>query len=102
VRDRRGRSPAPKRLGDALGDFRGQVAPETPLAAVQMIWGETVGERIASVTEVVEEREGVLTIECSSAVWAQELEMMAPRITARLSEKLGESAPSKLRFRVST
>ena len=73
--------------------------PADPLAAVQAVWDRVVGARIAAVTEVVEEREGVVTVACSSAVWAQELELMAPRITASLREELGASGPEKLRFR---
>lgn len=99
MRDARGRSPDPRTLGDVLGKYRAQVAPETPLAATQGVWNEVVGERIAAVTEVSEEREGVVTILCSSPAWAQELEMMAPRIMARLVDRLGERAPGKLRFR---
>jgi predicted nucleic acid-binding Zn ribbon protein len=82
-----------------LGGFRTEVAPGSPLAAVQSVWKEAVGERIAAVTEVVDEREGVLTVECTSAVWAQELELMAPRIMARLKKEIGDSAPEKMRFR---
>jgi len=99
VRDSRGRSPSPKRIGDLLGEFKAEVAPQTLLASVQMVWDEVVGERIAAVTEVVDERDGVVTVECSSAVWAQELEMMGPRIRSRLGERLGEDAPESLRFR---
>ena len=102
MRDGRGRSPAPKKLGDLLGGFRQDVSPPTPLAAVQSVWDQVVGERIAAVTEVVEEREGVVTVACSSTVWTQELELMAPRITASLREELGVSAPEKLRFRTAT
>ncbi len=101
MRDRRGRSPAPRPLGEVLGEFRGEVTPETPLAAVQVIWDEVVGERIAAVTEVVAEREGVVTVQCSSAVWTQELELMAPRILGRLAEILGDQTPEKLLFRTS-
>lgn len=80
----------------------GEIAPSTPLAAVQLVWDEVVGERIAAVTEVVEEREEVLVVRCESAVWAQELEMMAPRIRARLAERLGGEGPEKLRFLTGT
>lgn len=99
MRDARGRSPAPRRIAQVLGEVQDDIAPKTPLAAVQMVWDETVGERIAAVTDVVDEREGVLTVECSSAVWAQELELMAPRILTRLSDVLGDLGPRKLRFR---
>ena len=102
MRDKRGRSPAPKKLGDVLGEFRSDVSPPTPLAAVQAVWDQVVGERIAAVTEVIEEREGVVTVACSSTVWTQELELMAPRITASLREELGATGPEKLRFRVAS
>lgn len=98
MRDRRGRSPSPKPIGAALESYRQAVAPETPLAAVQSVWETVVGERIAAVTEVVAEREGVVTIECSSAVWAEELGMMGPQILKRLGERLAGDGPEKLRF----
>jgi len=82
-----------------VSEFSSGIAPQTPLARVQTIWDEVVGERIAAVTDVIDEREGVVTVECSSAVWAQELELMGPRIIARLSERLDGEAPEKLRFR---
>lgn len=99
MRDSRGRSPAPKPIGEMLSGFRGEVAPETVLAAVQAIWDETVGERISAVTDVVSEQEGTLTVLCSTAVWAQELELMGPRILSRLNESLGDGTLEKLRFR---
>lgn len=99
MRDGRGRSPSPKRLGQALEDFRGEISPATPLAAVQTVWDEVVGERIAQVTDVVDEREGMVTVECVGAAWAQELEMMAPRIAARLRDRLGSEGPAEIRFR---
>ncbi len=98
MRDGRGRSPSPKRLGEVLGEIRGEVMPQTPLAAVQAVWDRVVGERIAAVTEVSAEREGTVTVECSSASWAQELELMGPRIVVRLGDEIGDLAPSRLRF----
>jgi predicted nucleic acid-binding Zn ribbon protein len=99
MRDARGRSPSPKQIGDVLQEFRAEVAPATPMASVQAVWDEVVGTRIAEVTNLIEEREGVLRVECSSAVWAQELELMSPRILRRLRERLGDEAPNELRFR---
>jgi len=69
------------------------------LAAIQGAWKAVVGERIAAVAEVGDEREGVLTIECSGAVWAQELGLMGPRIMARLKAGIGDAAPEKMRVR---
>lgn len=99
MRDERGRSPSPKPLGEVLGNFRSDVAPVSPVAAVQAVWPTVAGERIASVTEVAAERDGTVTIECESAVWAQELSLMAPRIEAKLRAKLGDLAPTELLFR---
>jgi predicted nucleic acid-binding Zn ribbon protein len=101
VRDERGRSGRPETLGRALDRVREQLAPKTPLAEVQRVWDGTVGPRIAAVTEVVAERDGTVTIECASAVWAQELELMATQLLARLDRELGGSGPRELRFRSS-
>lgn len=99
MRDERGRSARPRRLGELLGDFQEDIKPPTALAAIEMVWRGVVGDQIAEVTELVAEREGVLTVSCSSAVWAQELEMMGPRILSRLSTEIGDLAPQELRFR---
>ena len=101
MRDARGRSPDPRSLGQAISDFRTDISPASRVASVQAVWNEVVGERLSAVTEVIEEREGTVLIECKSSVWAQELEMMAPRIIARLDGAMAGSGPEKLRFRSS-
>jgi predicted nucleic acid-binding Zn ribbon protein len=72
-------------------------APQTGLAAVQTVWSQTVGEAIAAVAEPVAERDGVVTVRCRSATWAQELSLMESELLDRLRERLGEAAPSVLR-----
>jgi predicted nucleic acid-binding Zn ribbon protein len=74
-----------------------RTAPRTPLAAVQTVWGETVGPAIAEAAEPVAERDGELTIRCASAIWAQELSLMESELLQRLRERLGEAAPSSLK-----
>jgi len=101
MRDARGRSPSPKPIGAALGRALEGVAPKTPLAEIQSVWARTVGPQIDAVTAVVEEREGVVTIECESTVWAQELEMMGPQLLRKLTSELSGPAPDLLRFRAS-
>lgn len=98
MRDARGRSPDPKPINQLLDEFRNEEAPESLIASVQMVWVEVVGEKIAGVTEVIQERDGQVIVECCSSVWAQELEMMGPRISDRLIERLGNSGPINLRF----
>ncbi len=101
MRDGRGRSRPPKPLAGSLARVRERIAPKTPLAEVQRVWGEAVGPQIAAVTEVAAERDGTVTVECSSTVWAQELELMSGQLLAKLERELDGPGPQKLRFRSS-
>jgi len=89
--------PAPRPASLALRAALQGFAPQTGLAAVQTAWPQAVGDAIAAVTEPVAEREGVITIRCQSATWAQELSLMEADLLARLREQLGEAAPVGLR-----
>ncbi len=93
---------APRQAGEAFRAARDRVAPRTGLAAVQAAWRSAVGERVAAVASPVAERAGTLTVECTDAVWAQELDLMQDRLLERLREELGERAPKALRFRLKT
>ena len=93
---------APRQAASAFRAARDRAAPRTGLAAVQAAWRSAVGERIAAVTSPVAERAGTLTVECSDAVWAQELDLMQDRLLERLREELGERAPKALKFRLET
>ena len=88
-RDERGRPAQPERLTGAVERFVDRVAPETPDADVQAAWREAVGASVAEVTRVSGERDGVVTVECESAVWAEELALMEARIRESLNEVLG-------------
>jgi predicted nucleic acid-binding Zn ribbon protein len=91
---------APRPASTAFRVALGQAAPKTRLAAVQSVWVEVVGERVAAAARPVSEREGAVTIACSDPVWAQELDLMQERLQERLRERLGEDAPRSLRFRL--
>jgi len=94
------RRPAPRPATDALRAALQRAAPRTGLAAVQSVWAEVAGERIAAVATPVSERAGEVTIACSDAIWAEELDLMQERLQERLRERLGDRAPRSLRFRV--
>jgi predicted nucleic acid-binding Zn ribbon protein len=79
---------------------RDLAAPKTGLASAQASWSEAVGPAIAEVTQPVSERAGTLTVECTNAMWAQELDLMQGQLLERLREALGEGAPRALKFRV--
>jgi predicted nucleic acid-binding Zn ribbon protein len=91
---------SPRRLAAALAATMRTAAPATPLAAIQAAWRDAVGERIAAEARPVEEQDGQLTVACSSATWAQELDLLGPELLGRLRERLDEEvAPRSLRFR---
>lgn len=89
---------APRALSTALEVVARDVAPDTLLARVQSAWGEVAGPGLAAAAAPVSERDGVVTVRCESGVWAQELELMAPELIARLADVLGGASVTKLRF----
>jgi predicted nucleic acid-binding Zn ribbon protein len=88
----------PRTLGDAVRTVRGDTVPETLLAAAQSAWRQAAGETVAAQAEPVSEREGVITIACQSATWAQQLDLLQGELLERLNEGLGETKASGLRF----
>jgi len=90
---------APRSLSVALEGLTGALAPATTLARVQQIWESTAGPAIAQAARPTAERDGVLTVTCAAAVWAQELDLMADQLTAGLNAALGSEAIRELRCR---
>ena len=83
---------APRPLSEALGAVAAELAPQTPLAAIQRCWPEAVGSAIAREARPVTARDGVVTVACGSGVWAQELTLMAPHLIERLNTALRTGA----------
>lgn len=88
---------SPRTASVALDRLRDELAPQTLLAEVQRVWPEAVGTAIAAEAEPSAERGGVLTVSCSAAVWAQELDLMAPAIIDRLNQLLDSGRVLRLR-----
>jgi predicted nucleic acid-binding Zn ribbon protein len=88
----------PRRAGLALRDVLAERAPNTLLARVQALWGETCGPAIAAESQPVAERDGVITVACRSATWAAELDLMQEELRERLNGALGGDAVKGLRF----
>jgi predicted nucleic acid-binding Zn ribbon protein len=94
---------APRPLRLALERSTGMAAPAGLLANVQSVWAEAVGPVVAEESEPVSERDGVVTIACRSAVWAQELELLGRDLEERLNQRLGAAGPvAGLRFRTAS
>jgi len=87
----------PRPLGHAISALADRLAPLTVLAEVQRVWPAAVGEAIAAQAEPTGERDGVLVVTCSSAVWAQELDLMALELVDRLNALLGAAKVRSLR-----
>jgi predicted nucleic acid-binding Zn ribbon protein len=87
----------PRSLGQSIAAVRDQTAPATLLAAVQRAWPAVAGEAVAAEAAPVRERDGVITVSCRSAVWAQELDLLAPDLLAKLNGTL-EKPVRTLRF----
>ncbi len=90
---------APRPISHALDAFTATIEPATTLAAVQAVWGPTVGEAIAAHCSPVAERGGVLEVVCDESVWAAELELLGPDLIARLSASEGLGPLTGLRCR---
>ena len=92
------RRTGPRPIAAALGRLSERLAPETTLAAVQAVWADVAGAAVAAEAQPVSEHAGVLTVTCRSAVWAQELGLLAPDLLASLNAALATAeAPGPLR-----
>lgn len=89
---------APRPLAFALGRVTGGLEPATTIARVQGCWADAVGEPVAAVAKPVAERDGVVTVACESSLWANELQMMAPDLLAKLNAALPDRRLGELRF----
>jgi len=90
---------APRPLAAALRGLADALAPASTLARVHSIWAQTVGQAIAAEATPTAERDGVLTVTCSAAVWAQELNLMAGELIPRLNRALAAECIRELRCR---
>jgi predicted nucleic acid-binding Zn ribbon protein len=93
------RRAAPRPVAAALDRVTAQLAPATLLADVQRAWPAAAGEAFATACTPVSERNGVVFVECESAVWAQELDLLSERVLERLNGQLGDGAVTRLRAR---
>jgi predicted nucleic acid-binding Zn ribbon protein len=84
-------------VGLALDAVTGAIAPATLLAEVQRVWPQVAGERFARAAEPVSERDGIVTVACESAVWAQELDLLSERVIEAVNEVIGRPAVRRLR-----
>jgi predicted nucleic acid-binding Zn ribbon protein len=83
---------APRPIAAALGAVVAGAEPATLLAAVQSAWPGAVGEAIAREASPVSERDGMVTVACRSATWAQELDLLSAQIASQIEQNLPDVA----------
>jgi len=90
-----------ERIEETLRDELSKLGREGGMPEVVTSWPEAVGPMVAANAWPARiARDGPLHVNTSSSAWAFELAQLAPTILERLSERLGERAPSALRFAV--
>jgi hypothetical protein len=87
----------PKRLGDILSVALGRMAT-TDQARAYAVWARAAGEQVASGARPSHYSRGVLTVECSSSVWAQELTYLGGEILRRMDEVAPGHPVKRFRF----
>ena len=90
------RRSGPRPIAVALEGLSRRMAPATLLAEVQRAWPRAAGAFAEHGTPVAE-RDGVVTVACPAAAWAQELDLLAPRVVEALNAQLGRRAVARLR-----
>lgn len=90
---------APRRLAMPVQALTAELAPASTLARVQEMWERLLGPAIAASARPSAEHDGVLTVICEAAVWAQELDLMGPELIGRLNAELGKETLRRLRCR---
>jgi predicted nucleic acid-binding Zn ribbon protein len=90
---------APRPLSEIVPAFAAALTPASMLAHVQTVWEQAAGAAIAAAARPTAERDGVLTVTCEAAVWAQELDLMAGELIAKINAQLPGEPIRELRCR---
>jgi predicted nucleic acid-binding Zn ribbon protein len=88
---------APRPLAKALAGAVGEARPPGLLASVQSAWPAVAGAALSAAATPASERGGTVTVECESAVWAHELELLGPDLIGPLNDRLeGTGEPGRV------
>ena len=90
---------APRRAETAVTSLVATLQPVSALAEVQRAWPAAAGPALAGQATPTSMRDGVVTLSCTSAVYAQELTLMARELAAALNAELGPGVVRELRCR---
>jgi predicted nucleic acid-binding Zn ribbon protein len=91
------RRDSPRPLSGAIGVLQRGWAPPTLIGEIQQVWPDVVGGQLAAVATPTSEHVGVLTVSCSDAGWANELDLMSTTLLERLNGRLQRGSVRRLR-----
>ena len=91
------RASAPTRLGDVLNASLDRLATSEQ-ARAYAAWARASGEQVASGARPRAFARGLLTVECTSSVWANELTYLGGRILRRMDELTPGHPVKRFRF----
>ena len=90
----------PHGLGDVLSSWTRQAGWDPQLAREDVIrqWNEVAGEETARHTRPVALESGVLTVQCDSTAWAQQLRLMRSAIVTQVLQRFPDAGVESIRF----
>lgn len=93
--------PRPCRVGTLLQELLARGGMEEKLREYRAweVWDAVVGPQIAAHARPAKIRNQTLEVRVDQPVWMQQLQLMKPKILARLNEELGEEAIADIYWR---
>lgn len=90
----------PRGVGDVLEAMTSARGWGSPIARAELLvsWPEIVGAEVAAHTQPLGIDDGVLTVQCDSTAWAQQLRLMQTTVLAQLVERFPEAGVETTRF----
>lgn len=90
----------PRGVGDVLAGVAAARGWEAPMARAELLasWPEIVGADTAAHTAPVGIDDGVLTVQCDSTAWAQQLRLMSATVLNSVAERFPSAGVETTRF----
>jgi predicted nucleic acid-binding Zn ribbon protein len=90
----------PHGLGDVLAKWTKQAGWDPLLAREDLVlqWRDVAGDETAQHTRPVGLDAGVLTVQCDSTAWAQQLRLMRTHIVTQIAQRFPEAGVENVRF----